>query len=134
MRRNRSMTMAERIRQVNQFVTGWVTYYALAKCQSLLNRLDEWIRRKLRCIRLKQCKRPWTIAKFLMANGVPEWRAWMVSCSGKGWWRLAYTPQAHEAMSVKWFKQEGLVSLKDRLITLQIKRNRRGTEQVCPVV
>jgi cell division inhibitor SulA len=65
---------------------------------------------------------------------VPEWRAWLVSLSGKGWWRLACTPQAHEAMSINWFKREGLVSMVDRLMTLQIKRNRRGTEQVCPVV
>lgn len=29
--------------------------------------------------------------------------------SGKGWWRLADTPQAHRAMSLEWFQNEGLL-------------------------
>ena len=26
---------------------------------------------------------------FLTGLGVPEWRAWVLAGSGKGWWRLA---------------------------------------------
>ena len=54
--------------------------------------------------------------------------------SGKGWWRKAKTPQASEAMTIEWFNKQGLVSLETRYLKLRSNRNRRGTEQVCPVV
>ena len=50
-------------------------------CKTHLQRLDEWIRRKLRCVRLKQCKREKTIADFLPSLGVPEWRSWILALS-----------------------------------------------------
>ena len=46
-----------------------------------------------------------------MKNGLPEWRAWLLAGSGKGWYRMAGTPQANEAMSNKWFAEQGLIPL-----------------------
>jgi RNA-directed DNA polymerase len=46
-----------------------------------------------------------------MKLGVPEWRSWLMALSGKGWWRLSSTPQAHEAMNAKWFEASGLYNL-----------------------
>jgi RNA-directed DNA polymerase len=37
------------IGELNLFLNGWVTYFRHAACKSHLQRLDEWIRRKLRC-------------------------------------------------------------------------------------
>ncbi len=39
--------------------------------------------------------------------------------SGKGWWRLAGTPAANQAMSNEWFEGLGLVNLVQRYETLQ---------------
>ncbi|TKF63897.1 hypothetical protein FCV55_21260, partial [Vibrio sp. F13] len=55
--------------------------------------LDEWIRRRLRCYRLKQRKRRYGIATWLQQQGVTERNAWKVAMSDKGWWHLALTPQ-----------------------------------------
>jgi RNA-directed DNA polymerase len=118
-RRNRGISLAAMIQQLNSYLTGWVTYFRLAECKSHLKRLDEWIRRKLRCVRLKQCKRVKTIADFLQSLGVPEWRSWLLALSGKGWWRMSGSPQAHEAMKKAWFQVEGLVDLVDRYVWLQ---------------
>ena len=108
-RRNRGVRMEMVARQLNEFLTGWVTYFRHASCLKHLVRLDKWIRRKLRCYRLKQRKRAKSIADFLQALGVPEWRAWLLASSGKGWWRLAGSPQACEAMKVEWFDRLGLI-------------------------
>ncbi|MBF0498295.1 MAG: hypothetical protein HQK58_17250 [Deltaproteobacteria bacterium] len=126
-KRNRSMAFEKRIEKVNSFLTGWVTYFRHAECKSHLQRLEKWLRRKLRCVRLKQCKRVKTITDFLKSCGVNEQESWMLALSGKGWWRLADTPQAHRAMSVAWFQGQGLVSQIDRYMTLQTSGNRRGT-------
>ena len=113
--------------EVNSFVTGWVMYYRYAQCKKALQRLDEWLRRKLRCVRLKQAKRTKAIADVLEENDVPRWRAWVLALSGKGWWRMAGSPQAAEAMTIAWFDQLGLVSLARHHAAFQPVGNRRGT-------
>jgi len=118
-RRNRGISLEQMIRELNAYLTGWVTYFRYAVCKSHLRRLDEWIRHKLRCVRLKQRKRAKPIADFLQSLGVPEWSAWRLALSGKGWWRKAGTPQAHQAMSIAWFRTQGLVSLSERHAELQ---------------
>src|SRR5207302_224462 len=75
-------------------------------------------KRRLRCLRLKQCTRTKTIADFLHRLGVLKWRAWIGALSGKGWWRLADTPPAHEGMTTAWFESIGLVSLTERYVQL----------------
>ncbi len=107
------------IRELNGFTTGWVTYFRYAACKSILQQLDEWIRRKLRCVRLKQRKRAKPIADLLIELGVAELSAWLMATSTKGWWRKAKTPQAHQAMNLAWFKGQGLHSLSERYVALQ---------------
>ena len=118
-RRNRGISLDRMIRELNSFLTGWVTYYRYAECKSHLAALDGWIRRKLRCVRLKHCKRTKTIADFLSRLGVATWNAWCTALSGKGWWRLADSPSAKHAMSNQWFEGLGLVNLVQRYVTLQ---------------
>jgi RNA-directed DNA polymerase len=126
-RRNRGIALAAMIAQVNAFTTGWVTYYRHAQGQTALKQIDSWLRRKLRCVRLKQCKRVMPLANFLQEHGVPQWRAWLLALSGKGWWRLAGSPQATEAMTIAWFERQGLISLANHHTALNTTGNRRGT-------
>jgi RNA-directed DNA polymerase len=110
-RRNRGVSLAQVIVELNLFLVGWITYYRLAACRFELQCLDEWIRRKLRCYRLKQRKRGSSVAGFLRRLGVSAIQAGRLAVSGKGPWRLALTRQANAAMSVEWFSRQGLVSL-----------------------
>lgn len=118
-RRSRGVALERMIHELNEFLTGWVTYFRYAECKAHLKRLEEWIRRKLRCVRLKQRKRAKPIADFLQGQGVPEWRAWLLALSGKGWWRMAGSPQAAEAMPNAWFREQNLVSLSERYAALK---------------
>ncbi len=117
-RRNRGISLDRMIRELNSFLTGWVTYFRHAQCRSHLTNLDAWIRRKLRCVRLKQRKRAKSISDFLHSLGVPRWRSWTTAACGKGWWRMAASPAAHEAMTPAWFTEQGLVSLTNRYLEL----------------
>jgi RNA-directed DNA polymerase len=110
-RRNRGVSFMQVIAELNLFLVGWLAYYRFAACRFELQCLDEWIRRKLRCYRLKQCKRGKTIARFLKKCGASPSLAHRVASSGKGWWRLALTRPAHQAMSGDWFAKQGLQSL-----------------------
>ena len=118
-RRNRGVSLERMISELNSFLTGWVTYFRHASAKGHLQRLDEWIRRKLRCVRLKQRKRGRSVTAFLVSHGVPRWRARTLGGSGRGWWRLAGGPPAAEAMSIRWFKDRQLVTLTERYLALQ---------------
>jgi RNA-directed DNA polymerase len=113
-RRSRGVSLADVIGELNQFLTGWVAYFRHAACKDHLRGMDEWIRRKLRCLRLKQCKRTKSIADLLRRLGVPTRRAWVGAACGKGWWRQSTSPPVAEGMSVAWFDSLGLVSLTRR--------------------
>lgn len=126
-RRNRAIRFTAMIAQVNAFTTGWVTYFRLARAVSDLRETDAWLRRKLRCARLKQCKRKRSTARFLRACGVPTARAWLLAGSGIGWWRMALSHPATEAMTIDWFTNHKLVSMANHHATLNFTGNRRGT-------
>jgi RNA-directed DNA polymerase len=113
-RRNRGVRLSTVIRELNEYLTGWVTYFCYAKCKKQLKQLDAWLRRKVRCYRLKQRKRAKPIASFLMAQGVPEWRSWILASSGKGWWRMSGSPSSNEAMPIQWFHKVGMINLTNR--------------------
>ena len=118
-RRKRGVSLDEMIQELNAYLSGWITYFRYAACKTHLQRLDEWIRRKLRCVRLKQCKVPKALLNFLYRAGVPKRSAWELAGSGRGWWRKCGCPQANQAMSKAWFKTLGLVSLSERYAVLQ---------------
>ena len=118
-RRNRGIRLERMISELNRFLRGWVTYFRHASAKVHLDRMDEWIRRKLRCVRLKQRKRGRSVTALLISLGVPPWRARKLGGSGRGWWRMAGSPQAHEAMSNQWFREQGLVSLAGQYLELQ---------------
>ncbi len=126
-RRNRGISLARMIAELNAFLTGWVTYFRYARCKSHLQRIDAWLRRKLRCYRLKQCRRSQAIADFLESCGVPARQGRLLAGSSRGWWPQSNSPQAATAMTLVWFKQQGLVPLAGRYLALQTKGNRRGT-------
>jgi RNA-directed DNA polymerase len=113
-RRNRGASLRQVIGELNRFLCGWLAYFRYAECKSHLSAMDQWVRRRLRCLRLKACKRSKAIADFLRRLGVPERRSWPLALSGKGWWRLAGSPPATEGMSLAWFDSQGLVSLLQR--------------------
>lgn len=110
-RRNRGINFEHLIAELNPVLRGWLNYFRYGQLKGLLRNLDSWIRRKLRCYRLKQCKRVITMQRFLHELGVDLWQSWILALSGKGHWRKSGCPQAHQAMSVKWFDEVGLYNL-----------------------
>lgn len=111
-RRNRGVKFEQLINELNPLLRGWLSYYRHAQCKHQLRNLDAWIRRKLRCYRIKQCKRVITLQKFLESRGVVKWQSWIIALSGKGHWRKSNCPQVVQAMGNKWFDEDaGLYNL-----------------------
>jgi len=119
-KRNRGVSLEVVITELNKTLRGWINSFQLTQWPSQLKRLDEWIHRKLRCYRLKQRKRTWPIAKFLISLGVPAQSAWALAKSGKGWWRLSMSVPVHHAMTNAWFKEQALISLLQKIALVKV--------------
>lgn len=111
-KRNRGVKLELIVKELNVAITGWANYFHLANCWlSDIRDLDGWIRRKLRCYRLKQCGRKYTIYKFLRRLGIPENKSWNVVMYSQGWWAMSEKVAVNKAMNLQWFAQLGLQSL-----------------------
>jgi group II intron reverse transcriptase/maturase len=110
-RRNRGVKFEQVIKELNLTIIGWTNYFKLANSWlHTFSALDGWIRRKLRCYRLKQCGRRYTIFKFLRSFDIPEGKCWNVVMYSQGWWQMTLKPSVGHAMNLKWFSQLGLHS------------------------
>lgn len=112
-RRNRGVKFEQVIKELNILFKCWANYFGLADAWlHIFNDLDCWIRRKLRCYRLKQCGRRYTIVKYLRSLGCSERKSWNVAMYSQGWWNMSSKVAVGHAMNIKWFTQEmGLQSL-----------------------
>ena len=109
--RSRSMSMAKRIDQLNVYLRGWMGYFCLADTRSVIESLDQWTRRRLRMCYLKQWKKPKAVYHNLVKLGLRPDFARNLSGSGKGYWRLANTPQMNIALGLAFWANQGLLSL-----------------------
>jgi hypothetical protein len=110
-KRNRGVSLQTVIEELNLLLRGWFHYYKWTSFQNRFRQLDSWIRRKLRCFRIKQRKRKYAIKTFLQAQGLDQPKCWTLACSDKGWWRKALNPVIHQALPDPWFDQMGLFNL-----------------------
>jgi len=112
--RSAAMSMTDRIEVLNQYLGGWLGYFALAETPSVFQELDEWLRRRLRMCQWKQWKRVRTRVRELRALGLKELDVWEAAGSRKKYWRIAHSPPLHKAMGIAYWQAHGLVSLADR--------------------
>ncbi len=112
------------IDEANAYLTGWVTSFRHAQAHRQLRGRDGWRRRKLRCVRLKQCKQPAGRRQFLAQNGVSPRPARELASSGRGWGCLANSLQAKIAINRAWFGQLGLLDPTARHAALNARANR----------
>jgi RNA-directed DNA polymerase len=110
-KRNRGTSFMSVLQEVNIAMRGWAGYFRLAETWLPWRDLDCWIRRRLRCYRLKQCGRIYTVFKFLRSLGISENKAWNAAIYGGSWWHLSGKPTCQKGMNLSWFNHQGLYTL-----------------------
>ena len=121
-KRNRGVSFTRILDELNAVHRGWVNYFQLANCWLPWRDLDSWIRRRLRCYRLKQCGRRYTTFKFLQGLGAKERSAWNAIMYTQGWWKLSAKMVCQRTMNKRWFDQQGLHSLSDLYARIRLNR------------
>lgn len=114
-----SISMEERIRKLNQYLMGWIGYFALADAKKTLLGIEEWTRRRLRLCLWTQWKRIKTRYRELRSLGVSHSKAIEIANSRKGAWRITKTPHIHKALGNAYWQEQGLKSLVQRYLEIR---------------
>ncbi len=78
-----------RRQKLREYIRGWVNYFKLADMKRLVERTDEWLRRRIRAVYWKQWKKVRTRYRMLRALKLPEWKVHEMANCRKGTWRAA---------------------------------------------
>jgi len=117
--RGRGRSLRTTIEEITPKLRGWINYFRHVEVKGVLEELDGWVRRKLRCILWRQWKRSYSRARNLMRLGLPEETAWRSATNGRGPWWNAGAAHMHKTVRKSFFDSLGLVSLMDQHRRLQ---------------
>lgn len=106
---------------LRQYIIGWVHYFKLADMKSLLVRIDEWYRRRLRMVIWKQWKRINTKLTNLVKLGVKKSKAWEWANTRKGYWHIANSFILSTTITNNRLRQAGYIFLSDYYQNVRIK-------------
>ena len=125
----------ERVARINSVAIGWLAYFGKADGKAKIKRIDEWLRRRLRCCIWKQWKLVRTRMRNLQKLGVNKELAYQWANTRKSYWRISSSPIIHRTITTERLKESGYKSLVDIYKRFHENlSNRRDTRTVCPVV
>lgn len=106
-------SMEDRIRKLSLYLEGWIGYFGLAELPSTIKELDQWIRRRLRMLYLKQWRKPSTRFSEFSKLGMSKKDCRFLISTTKGYWRLSSTRAMTFTLKPKYFEQMGLFFMFD---------------------
>jgi RNA-directed DNA polymerase len=117
--RSWGVSMAYRIRKLNEYLRGWMQYFGLSQYYRPLPELDAWLRRRLRMCFWKQWRYVRTKVRELLKLGTAKKTAILTALSRKGPWHLSRTLATQTGMTNQWLTETlGLVSIRALWIAL----------------
>jgi len=110
-RRGRGRRLSTVCEELGPIIRGWVAYYRLSEVKVSFETLDQWLRRKLRCILWRQWKQPRTRVKKLINRRIGRARACISAYNGRGPWWNAGASHMNQAIPTSYLRKAGLLSL-----------------------
>ena len=111
---------ARRKEGLKAYIRGWVDYFKLADMKSLLIKIDEWYRRRLRMVIWKQWKRIRTRLRNLIKLGVHKHKAWEYANTRKGYWNTAKSPILSTTITNARLKEAGYLFFMDYFRNIKV--------------
>jgi RNA-directed DNA polymerase len=110
LRIGRGRTIRDTVKALAPKIRGWVGYYRLCEVKASFERLDEWLRRRIRALHWRQWKRPRNRARQLVRRGLEHELAWRSAWNGRGPWWNAGARHMNQAIPTRTMRTLGLVS------------------------
>ena len=115
--RKTPIPMKERVKELTQYLMGWMGYYALANAKSILGQMDKWIRHRLRMCVWKQWKKVRTRIRKLRAHGASKGMSIGYANTRKGPWAASLL--LNSFLTKEYWRKLGLMSLMDRYLEIR---------------
>jgi RNA-directed DNA polymerase len=109
--RSHGVSVDQMIGALNRYLTGWRGYFGFCETPRVLQRMEEWVRRRIRCFFWKQWRRGRTRFRELLARGVDRNLAAQTAGSPHNAWRLSNSPALQRALTNRFLRSPGLPSL-----------------------
>lgn len=103
----------QRKQELRQYIRGWVNYFKLADMKTLMPRIDQWYRRRLRMIIWKQWKRIRTRFSNLLKLGLPKSKVREFANTRKGYWHIASSPILNRTITTERLAKAGYTFFTD---------------------
>lgn len=105
------LSFTERVKKLSMLIRGWINYFKLGYIQSKLNRLDGWLRNRLRYCIWFAWKNPERKRKNLIRLGVKPRYAYQWSRSRKGGWAIAQSPILITTITIARLEKRGYLQM-----------------------
>jgi RNA-directed DNA polymerase len=105
---------------------GWASYFSVAETRNVFEDLDQWLRRKLRCLEWRKWRKPRTRLRKLIVLGLDRERAQQSAFNGHGPWWNAGASHMHTALPTSYFRKLGLISLLEEVQWFTALREQRS--------
>jgi RNA-directed DNA polymerase len=111
---SKGMKIEQVVVNLASYLIGWRGYFGHCETPTVLEKLDGWIKRRLRSMMWRQWKRGTRRFKELRKRGIDAKLASQTAGSAHGPWRLSWSPALHMALSNAYFTALGLPKLAAR--------------------
>lgn len=98
------------VEKLSEYLRGWLQYFRRAQSKQWRKETEQWMRHRLRALRLKQTKRGPTTFKLMKKLGLNNLQAAKVASHRGSWWAKSVY-YINLAMTNSYFDQLGLPRL-----------------------
>lgn len=125
-RKGRGRNLRAFLESLKPKLRGWASYFSVAETRKVFEDLDQWLRRKLRCMEWRKWKKPRTRMRKLLALGLDRGRARESAFNGRGPWWSAGASHMNAALPTAYFRRMGLISLLEEVLWCTTLREQRS--------
>lgn len=118
--RSRGRKMEQTLKELKLFTSGWLNYYSIAEMRNRMQKLNEWLRRRIRMCIWKQWKKISAKFRNLQTLGIPRQKAWEWANTRLGYWRVAGSPVLSRSLTNKYLESIGYDDISKRYEVLHL--------------
>ena len=119
LRAGRGRSVSDSLCRLASKIRGWVSYFKLCDVKAAFERLDFWLRRRIRAIFWRQWKRYRTRLKEMVKRGIEYVRAKKSAGNGRGPWWNSRASHMNQAVPNRELRRLGYVSFLEEFQSLK---------------
>lgn len=112
-RKTTPASLSERLAKLESIKRGWLNYFRMASIQQKLQKLDTWLRNRLRYCIWHDWKKPNRKRKNLIRLGINQDQAYAWSRTRMGGWAVAQSPILVTTITLSRLRKRGYISLSE---------------------